>query len=130
MKNLFTYGTLMCGEIMVEVSGCRLSHVFGTLKGYRRRSLIGELYPAIHPDNETTVEGVVYQNVPDWAFDRLDRFEGELYERQPVNIELNRGGVLPVETYVIKEAFLNLLDHTDWDFNDFIANGKASLQQR
>jgi hypothetical protein len=79
----------MCEEIMVEVSGCRLSHVFGTLNGHERRSVIGEPYPAIVPHQENTVEGVVYRNVPDWAFDRLDRFEGEMYERQSVNIDLN-----------------------------------------
>jgi len=120
----------MCEEIMVEISGCRLSHVFGTLKGYERRSVMGEPYPAIVPHKENSVEGVVYQNVPDRAFDRLDRFEGEMYERQSVNIELNRGGALPAETYVIKEAFLNLLDHTDWDFDDFIVGGKASFQRQ
>jgi gamma-glutamylcyclotransferase (GGCT)/AIG2-like uncharacterized protein YtfP len=124
MKNLFTYGTLMCEEIMVEVSGCRLSHGFGTLKEYERRSVIGEPYPAILPHKESTVEGVVYQNVPDWAFDRLDRFEGEMYERQPVTIEMSHGGTLPAETYVMKEAFSNLLHEADWDFDDFRASAK------
>lgn len=35
----FAYGTLMCEDIMREVSGIRPSHVPGTLKGYRRRSV-------------------------------------------------------------------------------------------
>lgn len=53
-----------------------------------------------------------------------------MYERQSVTIELNHGGALPAETYVIREAFLNLLDQTDWDYDDFIADGKASFQRQ
>ena len=129
MGNLFTYGTLMCEDIMVEVSGCHLSHVPGILKGYSRRSVRGEHYPAIVPDNESIVEGVVYRNVPNSVWDRLDRFEGEMYKRQPVDIELNDGGMLYAETYVIQPAYLNRLDRSDWDFNDFITTGKASFQR-
>ncbi len=130
MKNLFAYGSLMCEDIMIEVAGCRLSHAPGTLTGYRRRSVIGEHYPAIVPGTENTVEGVVYRDVPDSAFDRLDRFEGEMYDRLPVNIELKNGGALPAETYVLREAFSDLLDQTDWDFDDFIARGKATFQRQ
>ena len=129
MGNLFVYGTLMCEDIMVEVSDCRLSRVPGTLKGYSRRSVKGEHYPAIMPDKEGTVEGVIYRNVPDSAWSRLDRFEGEMYKRQTVDIELNDGGMLYAETYVIQPEFLNRLDQSDWDFDNFVATGKTSFQR-
>lgn len=119
----------MCEDIMVEVSGCHLSHVPGILKGYSRRSVRGEHYPAIVPDNESIVEGVVYRNVPNSVWDRLDRFEGEMYKRQPVDVELNDGEMLYAETYVIQPVYLNRLDRSDWDFNDFITTGKASFQR-
>lgn len=119
----------MCEDIMFEVSGCLLPHVPGTLKGYSRRSIIGEHYPAIVPDQEDTVEGVVYRNVPDSVWDRLDRFEGEMYKRQPVGIELNEGEMLHAETYVIQQAYMNRLDQSNWDFNDFISTGKESFQR-
>ena len=106
------------------------SHAPGTLKGYRRRSVIGEHYPAIVPDTENSVEGIIYRDVPDSAIDRLDRFEGEMYDRLPVNIELKNGGVLPAETYVLKAAFSHRLAQTDWDFDDFIAGGKAAFQRQ
>jgi gamma-glutamylcyclotransferase (GGCT)/AIG2-like uncharacterized protein YtfP len=100
MENLFAYGTLMCDDIMIEVSGCRLSHMPGTLRGYSRRSVRGEHYPALVPREEGRVEGVVYRNVPDSAWDRLDRFEGEMYTRQLLQIQLNgRATLLAAPTW-------------------------------
>ena len=129
MENLFAYGTLMCEDIMGEVSGCRLSYVPGTLKGYSRRSVKGERYPALVPHEEGRVEGVVYRNVPDSAWARLDRFEGKMYARQLVRIVLNNGTTLPAATYVVQPEFLGHLDQSDWDFEDFLHNGKASFQK-
>lgn len=129
MGNLFAYGSLMCEDIMVAVSGLRLSHVPGTLKGYRRRSVTGEHYPAIVSDKEEAVEGVVYRDVPDSAWDRLDRFEGEMYRRESVAIELNDGRTLHAQTYVVQPAFVHRLGQSDWDFDDFIASGKVSFQR-
>lgn len=130
MKNLFAYGTLMCEDIMVEVSGCHLSQVPGTLKGYRRRSVIGEPYPAIVLEKEGRVEGVIYRDVPVAAWERLDLFEGEMYARQVVLVEQDDGSRLFAETYVIKAAFQDRLDQSDWDFDHFVAVGKASFQRQ
>jgi gamma-glutamylcyclotransferase (GGCT)/AIG2-like uncharacterized protein YtfP len=128
-ENLFAYGTLMCEDIMGEVSGCRLAYVPGTLRGYSRRSVRGEHYPALVPHEEGRVEGLVYRNVPDSAWERLDRFEGEMYARQLVQIELNDGATLPAATDVVQPEFLANLDQSDWDLADFLRNGKASFQR-
>jgi len=114
---------------MREVSGCRLSHVSGTLKGYSRRSVKDEPYPALVPDEEGLVGGVVYRNVPNSAWDRLDRFEDEMYARQLVQIELNDGTTLLAATYVVSPEFLDHLEQSEWDFADFLRNGKAKFQR-
>lgn len=129
MLNLFAYGTLMCDDIMQEVSGCRLSHGPGILQGYSRRSVKGEYYPGLVPDNEGRVEGVVFRNVPDSAWDRLDRFEGEMYARRPVRIELNDGATLPAAVYVVKPQFRDHLEPSEWNFADFLRTGKARFQK-
>ena len=129
MENLFAYGTLMCDDIMQEVSGLRLRNVPGTLAGYSRRCVKGEKYPALVPDENGSVEGVVYLNVPDSAWERLERFEGEMYARQVVGVELKDGARLRAETYVVKPNFLDHLDETDWDFARFLRNGKAGFQR-
>jgi len=71
----------MCGSIMREVSGFDLPAVPGTLKDYCRRSVRGELYPAVMPSRDGRVEGMVYRNIPGLAWTRLDRFEEEMYVR-------------------------------------------------
>ena len=129
MDHLFAYGTLMCEDIMEEVSGCRLSHDPGTLKGYSRRAVRGESYPALMPDEIGLVGGVVYRDVPDAAWERLDRFEGEMYARRPVQIELNDGAPLAAATYVVRPEFLDRLEEHEWDFADFLRNGKALFQR-
>ena len=129
MNHLFAYGTLMCEEIMQNVAGCHLAQVPGLLTGYRRRSVKGEHYPALVPDKTGCVEGVIYLDVPPAAWDRLDRFEGEMYVRQPVPLGLNDGTILPADTYVINPAFLDRLGETDWDFGAFLRHGRESFQK-
>ena len=129
MLNLFAYGTLMCEDIMRDVSGCRLSQVPGVLKGYSRRSVKGEYYPGILPDEEGRVAGIVYSHVPDSAWDRLDRFEGEMYDRLTVLIELSNGATLHAGTYVVKPEFQDHLESSDWNFADFLRHRKADFQE-
>lgn len=126
--DFFAYGTLMCEDIMEEVSGCRLSSVPGTVRGYTRRSVRGEHYPALVFDEEGYVEGVVYRNLNSSAWECLDRFEGEMYSRQVVRIEMKDGTTLPAATYVLKPQFLDYLDESEWSFEDFLRNGKEHFQ--
>jgi len=129
MEHLFAYGTLMCGSIMREVSGFDLPAVPGTLKGYCRRSVKGELYPAIMPYRGGCVEGVIYRCVPGLAWERLDRFEGEMYVRKRVRISLSEGTAFPAATYVVQPGFEHCLGRSDWDFGEFLLEGKASFQR-
>ncbi len=115
---------------MVDVSGCHLPYTTGTLRGFSRWAVKRELYPAVVQDNDGTVNGVVYLNVPDSAWNRLDQYEGEMYNRQSVDIVSDNGETIYAEIYVLQPGFINQLDGSDWDFDDFVANGKAIFQQR
>jgi len=130
MTNLFAYGTLMCEDIMREVSGCCLAHVIGVLKGFSRRPVRGQHYPAILPDENRRVQGMVYLNVPHSAWIRLDRFEGEMYARQAVQVAVDDGTTLPAETYVAKPEFLAQLVPSEWDFEGFLRNAKTTFQRQ
>ncbi|MBF0289596.1 MAG: gamma-glutamylcyclotransferase [SAR324 cluster bacterium] len=112
---------------MREVSGGNFSHVSGILKNYSRRSVRGEYYPALLSHTGSSVEGVVYTNVTKEAWIRLDRFEGEMYTRQLVQIELNDGIALPAFTYIVHKNYLDRLDLTEWDFKNFLGNGKMNF---
>jgi len=130
MSNLFAYGTLMCEDIMQEVAACLPPHEPGTLKRYSRRCVQGENFPAIMPDQAGRVAGVVYKNVSDSAWERLDRFEGDFYARRLVQVDLADGTTSSADAYVVKPKFLNRLAPIEWDFEDFLQNGKANFQKR
>jgi len=129
MENLFAYGTLMCADIMEGVSGCCLPAVPGILKGYRRWAVKGAEYPGIAPDEEGHVEGMVYRNIPETAWERLDRFEGDMYARQLVQIELNDGATLLAAAYVVRPQYTGYLENTEWDFPDFLRSGKTRFER-
>lgn len=130
MSNLFAYGTLMCEDIMQEVAGCLPPHEPGTLKRYSRRCVKGENFPAIVPDQAGRVAGIVYKNVSDLSWERLDRFEGDFYARRLVQVELNDGTTFSADAYVVKPQFVDRLTPTEWDFEDFLQKGKDNFQKR
>ena len=128
MDCLFAYGTLMCDDIMRNVAGCSLSHTRGVLRGHRRHAVKGEVYPALVSEEGGLVEGIVYHDIPDAAWLRLDRFEGEMYERCSVNVVLADGRNEVVYTYVIRPEFEGRLDPKDWDFETFLRSGKSPFE--
>lgn len=128
-KHLFAYGTLMCEDIMEEVSGDSFLCQQGLLHGYSRWCVVNEEYPAIAPDESGSVDGVVYMNVTDAAWDRLDRFEGEMYICIPVKIEFENGTSLIAETYVTRPEFKQRLNQEPWSFQTFLKKGKNCFQE-
>ena len=104
-KNFFAYGTLMCDEIMAEVSGVCPRPVPATLWGYRRLRVKAEPYPAVVPNIGCCVDGIAYQHVPPSAWGRLDRFEGEMYSREIVQVRLSSGSAVRAATDVLRPQF-------------------------
>jgi gamma-glutamylcyclotransferase (GGCT)/AIG2-like uncharacterized protein YtfP len=128
MPHLFAYGTLMCEDIMQAAAGCSPAAVRGVLRGYSRRRVKGEDYPGLLPIEGGRVEGMVYCDVPDSAWKRLDRFEGNMYVRRTVYIELADGGRSAAETYVVRLEHIGRLDASEWDVAEFLRHGKARFQ--
>jgi gamma-glutamylcyclotransferase (GGCT)/AIG2-like uncharacterized protein YtfP len=128
LKDLFAYGTLMCDDIMRSVAGCALSHTHAVLRGYRRYAVRGEDYPALVAGGGGLVEGVLYHDIPDTAWLRLDRFEGEMYERRFVDVLLTDGRTESVYAYIIRPEFEGRLESTEWDFEAFLRSGKNRFE--
>ena len=128
-KNFFAYGTLMCDQIMAEVSGVCPRCVPATLSGYRRLRVKAEPYPAVVPNTDCRVDGIVYQNVPPSAWDRLDRFEGEMYSRETVQVWLRGGSAVPAATYVLRPQFRGCLDEAEWDLAAFLREEKGRFRR-
>lgn len=126
--NLFAYGTLMDEEIMARVSGCRPARLPATLSGHKRHALIGKAYPAVIRQQGATVEGICYLNLPLPAWQALDLFEDEIYERVPVRITTGAGLTLSAETYICKPEYRHVLAEHDWSFADFLRSHKARFE--
>lgn len=129
MTNLFTYGSLMCADIMHRVAGCRAQSAEAVLMAFHRSKIIREEYPGIVPRPESKVSGVLYFRLPDEAIRRLDIFEGELYARQEVEVILPEHGVCHAMTYVIKPRYRDRLSDEEWSYAHFLAVGKARFEK-
>ncbi|NCA70865.1 MAG: gamma-glutamylcyclotransferase [Sphingobacteriia bacterium] len=126
----FTYGTLMCPEIMSAVSGRALGGEPATLLGYSRHAVRDQDYPGIKPVAGARVQGVLYRNLDTLALRRLDAFEGEQYQRATIEVILPDGHRVSADTYVIKPEHASILLPGEWDFDSFLAVGKARFQSR
>ena len=123
MQRLFAYGTLMCSEIMGEVAGTVPSHRPAMIRDYNRRSVRGECYPALVEEEGGRVTGVLYSGIPDSAWHRLDRFEGNMYVRRLVTVELNGGSTTDAFTYIFRPEFSKILSESTWDYTTFMQRG-------
>lgn len=125
----FTYGSLMCEDIMGAVCATApLKPQPARLAGYRRAPVIGVEYPGMVPAAGQAVEGVVYLGLPAAAWPRLDAFEGDEYQRSEVEVELADGRRLMAWAYVFKPEHAARLGEGDWDFARFLATGKARFE--
>lgn len=127
MTHLFTYGSLMCSDIMSKVIGCQAEYTEATLSNFSRRSIRNEEYPGITPHSGTIVSGILYLDLSAQAIQQLDIFEGELYRRQTVTVRAEQQGQMEAMTYVIKPQYLHLLTDRDWSFSRFLKVGKKKF---
>jgi gamma-glutamylcyclotransferase (GGCT)/AIG2-like uncharacterized protein YtfP len=127
MANIFTYGSLMCEDIMIRVAACRPKALPASLSGYRRSRLHGLEYPAIFPARGGEVSGILYLDLNPEALERLDIFEGEMYSRE--ELVVNAGGKpLPAMAYVLKKPCHHLLTGKEWHLAEFLQGGKARFE--
>ena len=126
----FTYGTLMCADIMSAVSARSVSGEPAVLTGFSRHAVRDEDYPGIQPCPGGQVPGVLYRDLDITALTRLDAFEGEQYRRETVVVTLGNGATIAADTYVIQAEYASLLLPRDWDFDAFLAGGKSRFQAR
>ena len=112
--HLFVYGTLVLSEVMEAVTGERFASVSAVLQGYGSYLVIGKPYPALVPVDGERTSGRLYLDVPALAVRRLDRFEGELYERRSVRVEC--GSVRMVaEAFVLSAHARDRVGEERWD---------------
>ena len=118
--NIFAYGTLMIPSVMHAVTACHFRSQKAILRDYARFRVKGESYPGIIPVTDAITEGIIYFNVDEFSLDKLDTFEGVLYERTRVQVETEEKGIQNAQAYVIPSKYLGYLSRTAWDVEEFI----------
>ncbi len=129
MTNLFTYGSLMCSDIMAKVADCRPNCTPATLHDFFRAKVHNEEYPGIVPLQDSMVAGLLYLGLTAEALDRLDIFEGEMYQRQEVALLTENNPRTKAMTYVIKPEYRHLLTDKEWNFSEFLSTGKEKFEK-
>ncbi len=118
-EHLYTYGTLQVPAIIGHIVGRPLAGVPARLEGYARFRVRGRVYPAIVGAAGGEVSGMLYAGLEAAELERLDFYEGELYERREVSVW--EGAVAQrAATYVLRPELRHELSDEPWDFAGFL----------
>lgn len=121
MDRLFTYGTLMVPEVIEAVLGRPVGRATSAkLPDYGCYRVRDCQYPAILAEAGCVTTGCVYRDLSPTSLKQLDRYEGDLYDRRLVCVQLLDGGSLEVWTYVLHTRHQRLLTQDPWDLDDFV----------
>jgi gamma-glutamylcyclotransferase (GGCT)/AIG2-like uncharacterized protein YtfP len=127
--HLYTYGTLQLPQIMSQIVG---RPVFGRparLAGFARFRIRDRVYPAIVESPGAEVGGVIYEGLAAAELVRLDDYEGPLYERRAVEVDVE-GGTSSAYTYVLRPEHVERLSSEPWDLARFEREHLASYLAR
>jgi len=116
---IFAYGTLLIPDVMYAVTTRVFRFKNAILRGYARFTVKGESYPGIIPVTDAATEGIIYIDVDESSLERLDAFEGDMYQRTPILAETEGGEIFNAEAYVVKPKFRNHLSSSDWNMKEF-----------
>lgn len=122
---LFAYGTLQVPQIFAHIVGRALESSPATLPGFACFRLVDRVYPGIVPAAGDRVAGVVYAGLDAGELERLDAYEGELYERQRLRLSTS-GGPLEAHGYVLRSEHRHRLSSHAWDLEAFRRDQLAS----
>lgn len=126
--HLFAYGTLMCDDIMQDVSTCAIAGERALLQGFSRRVVTGQPFPALIESSVDQVQGILYRDVTDEAWLRLDQFEGSMYARREVAVRLDSGDIVTAEAYVIEPEYMGWVEDDLWDYQKFLSKGRKLFE--
>ncbi len=124
-SHLFVYGSLMYPSVWNLLIRRPVKQCRGRLPGYQRLKIRDDSYPVILPgQNAHDVTGVLYFKLTSQEINRLDRFEGDYYERISVDIFIDHSSCTPINawTYRLKSAFRHLALPQTWDPQAFEKN--------
>ena len=112
--NLFIYGSLRDSRIFKSVSGLSFSRKASKVDGETvwAEPAFLDHYRKVSPDNvyfyavsapSSKIEGLVVYDIPAWAMEEIDRYEGKRYEREIVKVNTANGSV-KAQAYLVTHS--------------------------
>ena len=127
MNRLFCYGTLQVPEVIRAVTGRTYPGRPAILRGYAIYKVKNAEYPGIIRSAGDETRGIVYDDVSHHDLKVLDLFEGDLYRRRSLGVDLEGGDLRNAWCYVIRDSKKSLLSGETWRLEDFLDNGLESF---
>jgi gamma-glutamylcyclotransferase (GGCT)/AIG2-like uncharacterized protein YtfP len=126
---LFTYGTLQNAEVIAQVVGRSWPSSPALLEGYARYRVNDKPYPALVEEPGAQVQGSLYLGVTQTELERLDDYEGELYERCSLRVWVDTQA-FEAFTYLLRREYRVQLSGELWELADFEREHLASYLSR
>ncbi|MDH5473777.1 MAG: gamma-glutamylcyclotransferase [Gammaproteobacteria bacterium] len=123
MNNIFVYGSLMFAPVWDRIIANHYQKCEAHLHGFKRLSIKNEVYPALVKAHEHSVSGVLIFDLRDSDLASLDQFEGDYYQRTPVQVEDKNGTLHLSDVYLFDQQYSHLLLDSEWDLNKFSQTG-------
>jgi len=105
--------------------GRAFAPVAATLEGYARYLVKGEDYPGIIAETGATVKGLLLRGIDSKSLQRLDQYEGALYQRRQVGVEVtsgfDRGQTRKAWVYIVPVRNSSRLSSSPWDLETYLA---------
>ena len=122
MQHLFAYGSLMYPQVIAQVLGYTPTRSMSAqLMGWQRRALKNRSYPAAIAQAtsplDSVILGVLWMDLTQQDFLRLDAFESHEYRRVAVTVFSADHPSIPAAIYEWQDR-RELLDH-DWSETEF-----------
>lgn len=117
-SSLFAYGSLQLTEVFEAVSLESREGVPAVLADFQRTKLRGFGFPALLPIPGVQTAGILYRSLGSDAWQRLDAFEDDFYERREVTVRLLDGALCEAFTYVLSGQYRHLSLDQEWSLDD------------
>jgi gamma-glutamylcyclotransferase (GGCT)/AIG2-like uncharacterized protein YtfP len=118
--NLFAYGTLMYPEMWRRVVGREFPAEPAELAGYAVYRVADGVYPVlVAAQADARVRGLVFRDLDAAAFQRLDEYESDLYDRTAVSAVAADGRLIRCQAYVLPAARRAWASDEPWDAERF-----------
>lgn len=124
---LFCYGSLEFAEVMRAVTGRSFAHEPARLDGWVRLRFRGNAFPGLRPRAWMSTRGTLWRGIDEASALRLDRFEGDRYERRELPVRTKPGVAVTAQVYVVPDARRSELSNEPWDKARFARESLADF---